>query len=182
MFGSLFFILLGAQGDSTNEEDDTTDEGDAAAPFSTGRETALTMYRMMLGENDRAWFHSDGYIDMSVVFFFLYSFFVQVLLLSMLIAIVSDSYDFAMIRSFNLFYRARCEQAAKLVAAGASSWKWGPVKALALNLRSMGNFLRKISTLIFGELSIDDTFIDEKSWKKVLTSLCLITIGFLSIK
>lgn len=155
MFGSVFFVLLGAKdkdGDD-NEDGDAEADNDSAitAPFSTVRETALTMYRMMLGANERSWFESGGYIDLSVIFFFFYSFFVQVLLLSMLIAIVSDSYDFAMIRSFNLFYRARCEQAAKLVAAGASRWDSRPVKAMADFVRGFGGIRSTITTRLFGE-------------------------------
>merc|ERR1711998_41535 len=53
-----------------------------------------------------------------VLFFVLFTFMVMVLLLNMLIAIVSDSYDYAMIRSKQLFLRARIELAAELVVIG----------------------------------------------------------------
>lgn len=158
MFGSVFFILLGSQHGSSGEEDEVFDNDDTddtaesllAAPFSTVEETALTMYRMMLGASDRSWFQTRGSVDMSVLFFFFYSFFVQILLLSMLIAIVSDSYDYAMVRSFNLFYRARCETAAELVAVGAATWKSPPVKALAFCLRAGAAAATGASEGLFG--------------------------------
>jgi hypothetical protein len=104
MFGNVFYII----GHRYDEEDEhaADDDGGEPEPFSTAQEAFLSLYRMMLGDSDRSWFSSE----VATFFFFLYSFFVQIIILSMLIAVVSDSYDFAIIRSVKLFDRALCEQ------------------------------------------------------------------------
>jgi hypothetical protein len=81
MFANVFFVLEGGKDADQGENDDPDD--DNKPPFSSAKESLLTIYRMMLGANERGWFTSD----LTVLFFFFFSFFVQILLLSMLIAI-----------------------------------------------------------------------------------------------
>ena len=56
----------------------------------------------------------------TTLFFVLNTFIVMVIALNMLIAIVSDSYEYAQIRARKLFLRTRVELAADLVAIGAA--------------------------------------------------------------
>ena len=56
----------------------------------------------------------------TTLIFVLNTFIVMVIALNMLIAIVSDSYEYAQIRASKLFLRTRVELAAELVAIGAA--------------------------------------------------------------
>ena len=56
----------------------------------------------------------------TTLLFVLNTFIVMVIALNMLIAIVSDSYEYAQIRASKLFLRTRVELAAELVAIGAA--------------------------------------------------------------
>ena len=109
MFGNVFLVLLPREEESSDEDD--------APPFGTELETLLTLFRMMLGDFERSWFsaNSDEISSVAVCAFVLYEFLITVLLLNMLIAVVSDSYDYAQIRAAKLFLRTRVELAAELV-------------------------------------------------------------------
>jgi hypothetical protein len=60
------------------------------------------VYRMMIGDFEREWFPTPFTLGL----FLAYMFVVMILMLNVLIAVVSDSYDFAVIRSQVLFRRA----------------------------------------------------------------------------
>ena len=71
----------------------------------------LTMFNMgMLGDFDRDVFQSD----LSLVLFVAFIMIVVIVMLNVLIAIVSDSYDYGMVRSRKLFNRSRLEFAAEV--------------------------------------------------------------------
>ena len=153
MFTNAFYLLLSSavvssSDDTAAADDDDGDDGEGD-PFSTFGETLLTMYRMMLGDFERDWFsskESDTVALVAVMLFIIFTFMVMVLLLNMLIAIISDSYDYAMIRAEQLFLQARIDLAAELVAVGvatsdAKNYAWIP------NLRwfdSVFRFSRKV--------------------------------------
>ena len=80
------------------------------APFWTMEETLVTVYRMMIGDFERDWFGST----FTLLLFLGYTFIVMILMLNILIAVVSDSYDYAVIKSRQLFCRTRLELAAEL--------------------------------------------------------------------
>ena len=69
-----------------------------------------TLYIMMLGDYDRDDF-PDTYTSLMS---FLFMFLVVVIMMNVLIAIVSDSYDNAMVRSNELYSRARLELVAEV--------------------------------------------------------------------
>ena len=71
---------------------------------------------------ERGWFVGMGpaMSAWSTLFFVLNTFIVMIIALNMLIAIVSDSYEYAQIRASKLFLRTRVELAAELVAIGAA--------------------------------------------------------------
>lgn len=80
--------------------------------FATVAETLISVYRLMIGDFEREWFQTP----FLVALFLAYTFIVMILLLNILIAVVSDSYDFAIVRSNVLFRRARLDLAAELEA------------------------------------------------------------------
>ena len=64
-------------------------------PFRGGiYESLITMYRLLLGETHRYWFH-DG-VELSL--YVSYELIVVILMLNVLIAVVSDSYEYSIIR------------------------------------------------------------------------------------
>ena len=73
---------------------------------------------------ERGWFESVGMgpamSAWSTLFFVLNTFIVMIIALSMLITIVSDSYEYAQIRASKLFLRTRVELATELVAIGTA--------------------------------------------------------------
>merc|ERR1740136_464189 len=80
------------------------------------------MYRMMLGDFDHYGFSAKSKAVTVVVkiLFVAFTFLVMLILLNMLIAIISDSYDYAIIRAEELFLQARINLAAELVAIGVA--------------------------------------------------------------
>ena len=120
MFGHCFFILMWKPASDDDLEDPNDDY--EPAPFETVRETLLSVFRMMLGDFQRGWFSTDNdqIDDASVLVFVTFVFVCNIVLLNVLIAVVSDSYDYAQTRAANLFLRARIELAAELVAVGAA--------------------------------------------------------------
>ena len=107
---------------------------------------------MMAGDFERSWFLTDSdEIDHTAVSVFVaYQFLINIVLLNVLIAVVSDSYDYAQIRAAKLFMRARIELAAELVAIGAAKSlamtgatpKKGAPQLLRTILKPLESFLR----------------------------------------
>lgn len=88
------------------------------ASFHSVGESLLSMYRMMLGDNDRDWFHvsDNAHASRFMVFMFvIYSFFVTVILLNILIAVISDSYDYSMSNAQRIYMRAKLLSAAAVL-------------------------------------------------------------------
>jgi len=77
--------------------------------FSTPVETLTSAYRLMLGDFERDWFDQP----LTLLMFFAYTFIANIMMLNMLIAVVSDSYECAIIKSKLLFRRARLELVAE---------------------------------------------------------------------
>ena len=70
----------------------------------------------LLGDFDR-----DVYgTPFEVALFVSYTFLVVIVMLNVLIAVISDSYDYAQIRAAKLFVRTRVEIAAELVGLGVA--------------------------------------------------------------
>eukprot|EP00968_Pinguiococcus_pyrenoidosus_P012854 scaffold1149_cov236-Pinguiococcus_pyrenoidosus.AAC.13 len=112
-FANVLFVVLHPRADRRFGDDE------AEEPFSSVQETMLTSYRMLLGDFEREWFavpDDDASRRVAVLVFVLYLFVMNVLLLNVLIAVVSDSYDYSMTRSFGLYNRARLELAVELQA------------------------------------------------------------------
>ena len=112
-FGSMFFLAsmpppadgrrLDEDADApSGEADDEAEIGDA---FGAPVETIVSVYRLMLGDFDREWFPRP----LTLVMFLAYTFIANIMMLNVLIAVVSDSYANAMIKSEVLFRRARLE-------------------------------------------------------------------------
>ena len=97
MFGQALFITL-AQHDKSKES------------FGSLGLTLRSCYTMMLGD-----FETDTFPDLfSTLIFVAYMFVVVICMLNVLIAIVSDSYDNAMVKSPELYYRSRLELIAEI--------------------------------------------------------------------
>ena len=126
-FASMFYLVnmeevsepfyRSAEGRLPRQGTADSDEGEldaGALPFDSPTETFLTMYRMMLGDFDRDWFDTPT----ATIFFLSYTFLVMVMMLNILIAVVSDSYDYAVIRAQRLFLMARLALVAELDTMG----------------------------------------------------------------
>ena len=130
-FGNMFYLVNAApvvhseRFRSLRRDDDeghhTQSHTGAAGPFWSVEETLVSVYRMMIGDFERDWFSS-----MFMLLLFLgYTFIVMILMLNILIAVVSDSYDYAVIKSRQLFCRARLELAAELDVMFSGSCQGG---------------------------------------------------------
>jgi len=111
-FASMFYIVLNPR----EQIHDHNHETDAA--FDNPPEALLTVFRMMLGDFDRAWFDggSQAATSFSLVLLVGYLFIIMILMLNVLIAVVSDEYDRANTRAHHVFQRARLETVALMVA------------------------------------------------------------------
>jgi hypothetical protein len=106
MFGHALFMVmgLGDHGYEANENDGENQK------FATIGGTMGSLYSMMLGNYDPEDFVDYYQYWISVVFMFM----IVIVMLNVLIAIVSDSYDAAMVKSTELFWRARLELVAEI--------------------------------------------------------------------
>ena len=66
-------------------------EDDVDVAFVSVSETLISVYRLMIGDFEREWFQTPFLVGL----FLAYTFIVMILLLNILIAVVSDSYDYA---------------------------------------------------------------------------------------
>ena len=126
MFAHGLFLVLGVENSGSNvetgqtiyewerENDITVLEGalggDWETKFDTIGSTGVALYSMMLGDYDPDQFESKYAYFLSAAFMFI----VVVVMLNVLIAIVSDSYDNAMVRSNELFWSARLSLVAEV--------------------------------------------------------------------
>ena len=103
MFGHAFYLLLA---DVQVEFHDVDED----PPFKTIPATLSSLYKMILGD-----FNTDAYPDnLSWLLFCLFMFVVVIVMLNVLIAIVSDSYDSALVASSELFWKARVDLISEL--------------------------------------------------------------------
>ena len=105
MFGNALYLVL--EGTELNLHD-----GDE--PFETWTATSKTLYSMILGEFDKT-AYSDTW---SFILFLMYSMLVVIILLNVLIAIVGDSYDSVLVKSEEMYWRARLYLIAKVKTTG----------------------------------------------------------------
>ena len=107
-FSQMFFTVLAPDSCSLSSATNSTDESTACAQS----EYFLTTYLLlMFQEFDREKFTTA----FSVVLVVVYSFIVVLVMLNVLIAVASDSYEKCLVRSNNLFGRARVMMIAELV-------------------------------------------------------------------
>ncbi|GMH98609.1 hypothetical protein TrVE_jg11937 [Triparma verrucosa] len=100
MFGHAFYLVLSDNEASDGDEIDFTNIGG----------TAWSLYLTILGT-----FESSVFTGIwSQTLFLFYSFLVVIILLNVLIAIVSDSYDAVLVTSTELFWRSRLELVAEI--------------------------------------------------------------------
>ncbi|GMI05038.1 hypothetical protein TrVE_jg8199 [Triparma verrucosa] len=100
MFGHAFYLVLSENKASDGIEID----------FSNISGTALSLYLMILGI-----FESSVFAGIwAQILFLCYSFLVVIILLNVLIAIVSDSYDAVLVNSTELFWQSRLELVAEI--------------------------------------------------------------------
>uniref|UniRef100_A0A7R9UG60 Ion transport domain-containing protein n=1 Tax=Pinguiococcus pyrenoidosus TaxID=172671 RepID=A0A7R9UG60_9STRA len=110
-FTSIMYILMRPRLDDAFGDDENQQ------PFNTVLETLLTSYRIFLGDFDRDWIDAPDDPASRVIacgVFVLFLMIMNVLLLNVLIAVVSNSYETALNRSRGPYYRARLELAAEL--------------------------------------------------------------------
>merc|ERR1711904_157941 len=86
---------------------------------------------MMMGNYNRVWFNQQdeawpdpGAKVISGTIFVIFMLVVNILMLNVLIAVVSDSYDFARIRSHKIFLRTRLERTAEFDLLGLTTNSW----------------------------------------------------------
>ena len=105
-------LLTAAAGAGSGMAADEREGGGANDAFGSPGEAFISVFRMMIGDFEREWFFEP----FTLVLFLTYMFVVMILMLNVLIAVVSDSYDFAVIKSVTLFRRARLDLAAEFEA------------------------------------------------------------------
>ena len=98
MFAHAFYLRLAHRDDA-----DFDFHADDPNPFGSVSHALFTLYKFILGDFDDGAFLSPE----DKALFVLYMFFVVIVMLNILIAIVSDSYDDGMVRSESLFWLAR---------------------------------------------------------------------------
>ena len=120
MFSIMFFILHADDTDAIDDGDQMDWDLNDARPFHSPFFSFLSVYQMIFGEFQVSWYEAEskGLTACSVALFVIFMFFVVVVMLNVLIAIVSDSYDFALTRAEKLFLRARLVLVAELDALG----------------------------------------------------------------
>jgi len=125
MFAEMYFIVhadLDQHGDDLDDldQDQGSDQGDLDLSdenaFHSPAYAMMSVYMMVFGQFERDWFQAKtkALTAFSVAMFLLYSFFVVIVMLNVLIAIVSDSYDYALTRARPIFLRARLVLVAEL--------------------------------------------------------------------
>ena len=97
--------------------------------FATVTSTLQTLYMMMLGDFNPEHFNGD-YLPLALGFLFM--FIVVIIMLNVLIAIVSDSYDAAMSKSDELFWRAKFELITEVSTTFENLYIWIEPKQLAV--------------------------------------------------
>ena len=110
MFGHAFYVLL-----SDNDPDNPFKSFGLRVNETEG-ETLSTLYLTLLGDFDMDAYKmkNDPNDPFASWLFFLFSFIVMIILLNVLIAIVSDSYDMVLVNSSELFWRSRLELVAEI--------------------------------------------------------------------
>ena len=85
--------------------------------------------RMMLGDFERGWFSAEDVepsqarlvtTRVALLAFVVFQFLITIVMLNMLVAVVSDSYECAQTRAANLYLRTRIKLTAELVVIGAA--------------------------------------------------------------
>lgn len=114
----IYFFTNVTNSTTTNNFNDDMYEGDI--DFSTVPSTAFSLYLMVLGNFEPA---AITGLWANALFFF-YSFLVFIILLNVLIAIVSDSYDDVLVKSSELFWLNRTN----LIAEITSTFGWALIE------------------------------------------------------
>ncbi|GMH95099.1 hypothetical protein TrVE_jg10324 [Triparma verrucosa] len=167
MFGHAFYLVL-----TRNEDRDELVELD----FTTIGGTAWSLYLMILGTFESSVFAGIWAQSLSLC----YSFLVVIILLNVLIAIVSDSYDAVLVTSTELFWRSRLE----LVAEITTTFKW----LLQLDLKIVKEWFEGSAYNVFSQIKVLYGLDPDHKWSnrkskvalvlRVLFSPILLGIGF----
>lgn len=80
------------------------------------KEFYLLVYSVLLGELDDQIVGGIGDKVFALMMFFVFTFIMAIVMLNILIAVISDSYEKTMINSTKLFGRARVQQLAEILA------------------------------------------------------------------
>eukprot|EP00613_Pedinella_sp_CCMP2098_P042777 CAMPEP_0171793340 /NCGR_PEP_ID=MMETSP0991-20121206/67499_1 /TAXON_ID=483369 /ORGANISM="non described non described, Strain CCMP2098" /LENGTH=385 /DNA_ID=CAMNT_0012403587 /DNA_START=21 /DNA_END=1178 /DNA_ORIENTATION=+ len=109
--------------DDLEVDDDSLLLDDAVhSSFDTVLHSTLTIVEMVLSEFSRNSFASESYESstqaLAILLFIAFMFFVVVVMLNVLIAVVSDAYDYSMTRAQQLFLRTRLQLVAELDSLG----------------------------------------------------------------
>lgn len=116
MFANVFYFLLGPH--AWGEEDQGTSGADQ---FSSKKVSVMTLILMTVGVFDRTWFdvsNSELVSELLKIWFVLFLFFIFIIMLNVLIAVASESYDNAQMQAQKLFLVSRLELVAEMDALG----------------------------------------------------------------
>ena len=136
---AIFMILSGTGGSSYDCEQDNEvicgigeyESIDNESKFATVRSSLETLYMMMLGDFSPEQFREEQF---PLFLGFLFMFIVVVIMLNVLIAIISDSYDAAIARSEELFWRAKFELITEVSTTFESFFIWMTLNKRRLQL------------------------------------------------
>merc|ERR1711904_30105 len=119
---------------------------------------------MMMGNYNRVWFNQQdeawpdpGAKVISGTIFVIFMLVVNILMLNVLIAVVSDSYDYARIRSQKIFLRSRLERTAEFDLMGLTTNRWS-------SLQRCFRWLESLFTTHNYQFEEDDEEVSEEKW------------------
>ena len=121
MFAGMFHLLLFKTVKEFGDDDDLGGDVPRQA-WGTVSNSIITIISFVLSEADRDMFASELYPEslavLATLIFVVFISFVVIVMLNVLIAVVSDSYDYAMTRATQLFLRTRLQLVAELDSLG----------------------------------------------------------------
>jgi len=109
-FVHVFRVVLGEDGSGSNQ-------------FASTSEAFVTIFRMAIGDFDRDWFRDDSAkaASLATALFVAFELLANVLMLNVLIAVVSDSFEDAQTRGRQIFLQTQLEQVALFDSLGLTT-------------------------------------------------------------
>ena len=105
------------------EEDDDCDDDQQERPFRSIGGALLALFRMAMGNFDMSWFEhtSDAISSVALALFVSFMVFFFLVCVNVLIAVVADSYDYALFRARKIYLCTKLQLVAEFEAVGLTT-------------------------------------------------------------